>query len=95
MKLLKTFLNQFLIIIKIIERHQWETAILSLTVFIINVNINPNHASSFTDSPVWIKNRNTTLNPIHKKDNKSLRYAVTVVLNREGIKKRSAKNKKN
>ena len=38
------------------------------------------------DSPNWIKNKKST-NPINKKDNGYFQYAVTVVLNREEIKK--------
>ena len=49
--------------------------------------INPNCGGSYTDSPDWIKNKKATINPINKKDNKCFRYAVTVTLNHEEIKK--------
>ena len=34
----------------------------------------------------WIKNKNTTINIINKKDDKCFQYAVTVALNFEEIK---------
>ena len=49
--------------------------------------INLNHDGSYIDSPDWIKNKNATMNPINKKDNKCFQYAVTVALNHEEIKK--------
>ena len=49
--------------------------------------INPNHVGSYTDSPVWIKNKKATINPINKKDNKCFQYAITVFLNHEEIQK--------
>ena len=42
---------------------------------------------SYVDSPDWIKNKEATINPINKKDNKCFQYAVAVVLNHEEIKK--------
>ena len=37
--------------------------------------INPNCGGSYIDSPDWIKNKKTTLNPINKKNGKfSIRY---------------------
>ena len=50
-------------------------------------NINPNCEGSYIDSPVWIKNKKTAINPINKKDNKCFQYAVKVELNHEEIKK--------
>ena len=50
--------------------------------------INPNHDGSCKDSPDWIKNKKTTINPINKKD-KQFQYAVTVTLNQEKIGKHS------
>ena len=47
--------------------------------------INLNHGGSYTHSPDWIKK--ATINPINKKDNKCLQYAVKVVLNYAEIKK--------
>ena len=49
--------------------------------------INPSHVGSYTDSPVWIKNKKATINPINKKDNKCFQYAITVFLNHEEIQK--------
>ena len=34
--------------------------------------INPSHVGSYIDSPDWIKNKKATINPINKKDNKSI-----------------------
>ena len=46
--------------------------------------LNPNCWESSIDSLDWIKNKNATINPISKKDNKwCFQYSVTVVLNRE------------
>ena len=39
------------------------------------------------DSPDWIKNKKTTINPINKKDNKCFQSAVTFALNYEEIKR--------
>ena len=44
--------------------------------------INPNCGGSYIDSPDWIKNRKSTINPINKKD-KCFQYALTVALNLE------------
>ena len=44
------------------------------------------------DSPDWIKNKKATINPINKKYNKCLRYAVTIALNHEEIFKKLTKN---
>ena len=49
--------------------------------------INFSWGESYTDSPDWIKNKNATINPIKKKDNKCFQYAVTAALNHEEIKK--------
>ena len=45
--------------------------------------INLNRGGLYVDSPDWIKNKNATISPINKKDNKCFQYAVTVVLNHE------------
>ena len=50
-------------------------------------NISPNRGGSYIDSPGWIKNKKATINPINKKDNNCFKYAVTVALNDEEIKK--------
>ena len=41
---------------------------------------------SHTDSPEWLKNKKATINPKNK-DNKCFKYAITVALNHEKIKK--------
>ena len=45
------------------------------------IKLNP--GGSYKDSPYWIENKNATINPINKKDNKCFQYAVTFVLNHE------------
>ena len=49
---------------------------------------------SYIDSPDWIKNKNPTVNPVNKKDNKCFQYAATVVLNYEAIEKHTERNTK-
>ena len=39
------------------------------------------------DSPDWVKNKKATINTIDEKNNKSFKYAVTVALSYEEIKK--------
>ena len=51
--------------------------------------INLNRGGSYIDFLDWIKKKNVT------NDNKCFQYAITVALNYEEIKKRSAKNNKN
>ena len=41
-----------------------------------------NQGGSYIDSPDWIKNKKSTINPINKKD---IKYAVTVTLNHDEI----------
>ena len=41
---------------------------------------------SYIDSPKWLKNKKSTINPKNK-DNKCFKYAITVALNHERIKK--------
>ena len=48
---------------------------------------NPNRGGSNMDSPDWIKNKKTAINPINKIDSKYFQYAVTVTLNYKEIKK--------
>ena len=52
--------------------------------------INPNRIGSYIllDSTDWIKNE-TAINPVNKKDNKCLKYAVTAALDNEEIRKHS------
>ena len=47
--------------------------------------INSNRGGSYVDSPDWIKNKITTINPINTKANKCFRYAITVALNYKDI----------
>ena len=57
--------------------------------------INLNRKGSYIDSPEWLKNRKTTINP-KTNDDKGFQYALNVVLNYQSIKKdlqRIAKNK--
>ena len=42
-------------------------------------------AGSYIGSPVWIKNKKPTINPIYKIDNKCFEYGLTVALNYEEI----------
>ena len=49
--------------------------------------INPKCSELYINSPDRIKNKKATINPMNKKDNKCLQYAVTVALNYEEIKK--------
>ena len=49
---------------------------------------NTNRGRLCTDSPDSIKSKKATINPINKKDNKCIQYAITVKLS-------SAKNSKN
>ena len=46
--------------------------------------INFKQVGSYIDSPDWIKNKKTAINPINKKD-KCFQYAITVTLNHEEI----------
>ena len=45
-----------------------------------------NRGGSYIDSPDWIKNKKATINPKNK-DNECFKYAITVALNHEKIKK--------
>ena len=45
----------------------------------------PNCGRSYIDSPNWIKNKKTTINPINKEYNKFFLQAVTVTLNHEKL----------
>ena len=77
-------LNNFLIDIKIILKHQREIVILYLIVFIyciINV-------INIIDSPDWIKHKKATINSINEKYNKCFKYAVTVTLNNERVREK-------
>ena len=57
--------------------------------------ISLNRDKSYTESPKWLKNKKATINPKNN-DNRCFRYALTVALNHEQIKKdpqRIPKNK--
>ena len=47
--------------------------------------INSKRGGSYIDSPDWIKNKNSSINPINKKDKKCFQYAITVPLNHKEI----------
>ena len=44
-----------------------------------------NRGGSYIDSPEWLKNKEATINPINKKDDKCSQYAITVALNYQNI----------
>ena len=48
--------------------------------------ISLDRGGSHIDSSEWIKNKNATINPKNKKDDKCFQYALTVALNHEKIK---------
>ena len=48
--------------------------------------IHSKSGGSYIDSPDWIKNKRATINPKNK-DNKCFKYAITIALNHEEIKK--------
>ena len=50
--------------------------------------ISLNRGRSYIESPKWIEDKNATINPQNKKDDKCLQYALTVALNYEKIKKK-------
>ena len=47
--------------------------------------ISLNRASSYIDSPEWLKNKMSTISPKNKKDNNCFQYAVAVALNYQQI----------
>ena len=63
-------------------------------MFYKSYKINWNCGGSYIDSPDWIKNKEVTINPINKKDNKCFQYAVTVALNHKEIEKHTERIKK-
>ena len=86
------------------NRYQNNLESMSISEFIFNYahllcykchKTNPSFGGSYIDSPDSIKSKIATINPINKKDNKCFLYAVTVALNHEEIKKKSAKSNKN
>ena len=47
--------------------------------------IKRNCDGSWIDSPNWIKNKNSTVNPFYKYDSKCFQYAAKVALNHKKI----------
>ena len=59
----------------------------SVDVLYYNLNkVSLSRGGSYIDSPKWLKNKKTTINPQNKKDDRCFQYAVTVALNHEKIK---------
>ena len=46
------------------------------------------------NSPDWIKNKETTIIPVNKKDSKCFQYTVTAALNHEEIRKHFGRKSK-
>ena len=44
-----------------------------------------NRGNSYTESPIWIKNKRVTINPQNTEDNKCFQYAITAALNYQNI----------
>ena len=71
-----------------------EFAYDSVDALYYNLNkVSLSRGGSYIDSPKWLKNKTTTINPKNK-DDKCFLYALTVALNYEQI-KRSSKYIKN
>ena len=47
--------------------------------------ISLNRGGSYIDSPEWLKNKKSTINPKNINDDKCFQYSVTVALNHEQI----------
>ena len=47
--------------------------------------ISLNRGSSYSDSPIWIKNKGVTINPQNTEDNKCFQYTITTALNYQNI----------
>ena len=47
--------------------------------------ISLNRGGSYIDSPKWLRNKKTTINPKNGKDDKSFQYAITLALNYQKI----------
>ena len=67
------------------NRHQNNLESMKGSDFVLNYiyllyykchKINPNRCGSYVDSPDCIKNKKTSINPINKKGNKCLQYAI-------------------
>ena len=48
--------------------------------------ISLNRGKSYINSPKWLKNKKTTINPQNKKDDRCFQYALTVALSYQNIK---------
>ena len=49
--------------------------------------ISLNRSGSYIDSPKWLKNKKSTINPKNN-DDKCFEYALTIALNHQNIKKK-------
>ena len=53
-----------------------------------NLNkVSLSRGGSYVDSPKWLKNKKTTINPQDKNDDRCFQYAVTFALNYKKIKR--------
>ena len=93
-KLLKNFLNHFLVDVKLGCKHQQKVVIFSLILllyYIVN-NIKKSECRwLYRDSPDWIKNRKATIKFIND-DNECFQYAATVTNHKEIGKNSNIKN---
>ena len=87
MKLSKNFLNHFFPDIKLIWKHQWMVVILFLITNVIKKI--PKSGGSYTDSPIWIRIKKATINPINQDDDKCFQNTATFALNHKEIEKNS------
>ena len=56
----------------------------SIDILYYNFNkVSLTRGGFYIDSPKWLKNKKTTINPQYKKDDRCFQYAVTVALNYE------------
>ena len=89
MKLLKDFLNHFY---KKYEENLQEMKGSNFEFDGVNFlyydfnKISINRGGSYIDSPQWLKNKKSTINPIYN-DYKCFQYAVTLALNLDKIRK--------
>ena len=60
----------------------------SVDVLYYNLNkVSLSRGGSHIDFPKWFKNKKATINPQNKKDDKCFKYALTVAMNYEKLKK--------
>ena len=87
MMLLKNSLNRFCKDIKNVYMRGSEFEFDGVNLLYYDFNkISLNKGGSYIESPKWIKNKKSTINPTNN-DYKSFQYAVTVALNHDKIKK--------